>query len=155
MPARQRNSIRYELRGTWRFIRALLTVGAFALLASLVFSLLSGDFEVLASVGLVATVVLSLYGVGVRNTIYVILDESQVHIREWRVGARMPYDSIERVELNPSKGEVKIIYHPTLWDGRYATYTIHYTVSPQDPERVAEEIRRRADVALSSGARTS
>ncbi len=145
MPARRHNSIRYELRRTSRFIRAMLTVGALALIASLVYSLLSGDFEAVASVGLVVAVVLPLYGVGVRNTFYVILDESQVHIREWRVGARIPYASMERIELDAEKGHVAIHYHPPLQNGGHAAYTIYYRFSPRDPEFLVAQIQRHVE----------
>ena len=147
MPARQRNSIRYELRLTWRYIRTMVIVAGFALIASLVYSLLTGDFEVLASVGLVVGVVLPLFGLGVRNTFYVILDDSQVHIREWRVGARIPYESVERIEPVGNTGQLTIHYHLPLGDQRLTSYAVYYRCSPRKPEVVAEEVRRRVESA--------
>ncbi len=147
MPAPSTEQHRYELRLTWRYIRTMFIVAGFALIASLVYSLLTGDFEVLASVGLVVGVLLPLFGLGVRNTFYVILDESQVHIREWRVGARVPYASIDRIELNTEKGQVTIHYHPPLQNGGHAAYTIYYRFSPRDPEFLVAEIQRHVEAS--------
>ena len=94
--------------------------------------------------------VLAVFEIVFRLTNYIIFHASQVGIStsDWagrgsRRSVRLPYESIDDIDLDPTSGWLKIIYKPEMWKGRYSHYRQEFKFRPRKPPAVYRELERR------------
>ncbi len=140
--------MRYELRSLRTALFTLFGVALFLFPLALGLSIASESFGYVIGWTVVISVLGPIYAFILRSVYYVMIHESHLQVREERRGTgRVPYETIERIKLDAPGRKVRLGYHLPLWNGRLTSYTVDYDFVPVDPEKVVDEIERRADAA--------